>query len=73
MGETNRSVDFVEPDRYKFGSIYFEESRIKCKYMLCNGDAPGACHPAEVLAEFTDSFGLELPSMCFRGLGANGW
>ena len=73
MAETNRSDDFVEPDRYKFGSIYFEESRIKCKYMLCNNNAPGACTPAEVLAEFVDAFGLELPSMCFRGLGANGW
>ena len=59
--------------RYKYGSIYFEESRIKCKYMLCDSKEPGACTPAEVLAEFTDAFGLGLPSMCFRGLGANGW
>ena len=75
MDETRRSDAPVDErgGRYKFGSIYFEESRIRCKYMLCDGDAPGACTPAEVLAEFTDAFGLELPSMCFRGLGANGW
>ncbi len=75
MDETRRSDAPVDErgGRYKFGSIYFEESRIRCKYMLCDGDAPGACTPAEVLAEFTDAFGLGLPSMCFRGLGANGW
>ena len=75
MDETRRSDAPVDErgGRYKFGSIYFEESRIRCKYMICDGDAPGACTPAEVLAEFTDAFGLELPSMCFRGLGANGW
>ena len=74
MDETRRSdVGDESGGRYKFGSIYFEESRIRCKYMLCDGDAPGACMPEEVLAAFTDAFGLGLPSMCFRGLGANGW
>ena len=72
-GGGSRSFDDAGERYYKYGAIYFEESRIKCKYMLCGGNAPGACTPEEVLAEFTDAFGLELPSMCFRGLGAHGW
>ena len=52
MDETRRSDAPVDErgGRYKFGSIYFEESRIRCKYMLCDGDAPGARRGASPVA-----------------------
>ena len=56
---------------YAYGSLYFEETRLRSRYMLCRGE-PGACPPEEVMANLCDEFGLPNPQMIFFGLGANG-
>ena len=55
---------------YAYGSLYFEETRLRSRYMLCRGE-PGACPPEEVMANLCDEFGLPKPQMIFFGLGAN--
>ena len=55
---------------YAYGSLYFEETRLRSRYMLCRGE-PGACPPEEVMANLCDEFGLPNPQMIFFGLGAN--
>ena len=56
---------------YAYGTLYFEETRLRSRYMLCRGE-PGACPPEEVMANLCDEFGLPNPQMIFFGLGANG-
>ena len=55
---------------YAYGSLYFEETRLRSRYMLCRGE-PGACPPEEVMTNLCDEFGLPNPQMIFFGLGAN--
>ena len=73
-GEDDGESNFAHGERhgsYAYGTLYFEETRLRSRYMLCRGE-PGACPPEEVMANLCDEFGLPNPQMIFFGLGANG-
>ena len=73
-GEDDGEPRFAPGERrgsYAYGTLYFEETRLRSRYMLCRGE-PGACPPEEVMANLCDEFGLPNPQMIFFGLGANG-
>ena len=74
VGEDDGEPRFAPGERrgsYAYGTLYFEETRLRSRYMLCRGE-PGACPPEEVMANLCDEFGLPNPQMIFFGLGANG-
>lgn len=74
MGTTKEADPFAAGERrgaYAYGTLYFEETRLRSRYMLCKGE-PGACSPEEVMTNLCDEFKLPNPQMVFFGLGANG-
>lgn len=74
MGTTKEADPFAAGERqgkYAYGTLYFEETRLRSRYMLCKGE-PGACSPEEVMTNLCDEFNLPNPQMVFFGLGANG-